>query len=408
MMSSPSLMPIEQAQQHISQSIKAVSEIELCDLDDALSRVLAEDILSPFNVPSFDNSAMDGYALRQQDLAHCANLQLIGESFAGAPFSGEVKAGQCVRIMTGAVLPSGADTVVMQENTRSDGKSIEITQPPELGEAVRPAGEDIAKGAVVLSKGKQLSPVDIGLLASLGIDQLKVLRQLKVALLSTGDELCLPGSALPAGHIYDSNRPALRAILNKLGVSILDLGIVADDKQQLTQAFKQADQQADFVISSGGVSVGVADHSKEVLAELGQTHFWQLAIKPGKPLAFGRLPNSWFFGLPGNPVSAVVTFHQIVLPALQQMAGISSKEAVKHSAIAASTFNKRPGRKDYQRAICWHDDNGQLRVKPIGNQSSGVLSSLSKANCYAILEQQRGNVAAGEQVIVQLFDHYLS
>lgn len=404
----PGLLPLEQAKQLIWQQVNPVKQIDLCALSDALDRVLAVDILAPFDVPAFDNSAMDGYALIAADLTTHPHLQQQGKSFAGKPYEGRIKSGECVRIMTGAMLPLGADTVVMQENAQVQGTNIRFSGKITQGDAIRRVGEDFTAGTAVLEAGRKLSAMDIGLLASLGMNQIPLRRKLKVAIVSTGDELLEISQPLSQGKIYDSNRPALIAMLNKLNVEIIDFGIVKDDLQQLENVFKAADLQADVVLTSGGVSVGEADYTKDVLLAMGQIHFWKLAIKPGKPLAYGQLPNSTFFGLPGNPVSAMVTFHQIVLPTIELLAGKTAETKVQLSATTTETFFKKPGRTDFQRGICWTDTEQGLLVKSVGQQGSGRLSSMTKANCYLVLEQERGKVTAGEKVIVLPFDHYLS
>ena len=309
------LMAIDTAMEKLLGAVTPVSEQLNVGLADCLGRVLAEDVQSSLNVPPNDNSAMDGYAMRVQDLLQGDTLALIGESFAGHPFEGEVGIGQCVRIMTGAVIPDGADAVVMQERAHADGDTVRFEVKPPEGNSVRRMGEDIAVGDVVLQKGRQLTAADIGLLASLGIAQVPVRRKVKVAVFSTGDELKTPGQTLEHGDIYESNRFTVSAMVKRLGAEVVDLGVIPDDMDAIRKAFKTADEQADVVISSGGVSVGDADYTKDVLDELGQIGFWKLAIKPGKPFAFGQLPNSHFMGLPGNPVSSMVTCHQLVLPA---------------------------------------------------------------------------------------------
>lgn len=403
----PGLLPLEQAKQLIWQQIIPVSQVEICELANALDRVLIEDLLAPFDVPAFDNSAMDGYALIAADLATHDHLLQIGTSFAGKPYSASVKSGECVRIMTGAMLPSGADTVVMQENAQVQGANIHFSGKITKGDAIRYAAEEVAAGTAVLSAGRKLSAMDIGLLASLGIKQIPLRRKLKVAIVSTGDELVDVSQALSEGKIYDSNRPALMAMLSKLNVEIIDFGIVEDDLLKLEKVFKAADLQADVVLTSGGVSVGEADYTKDVLLSMGKIHFWKLAIKPGKPLAYGQLPNSTFFGLPGNPVSAMVTFHQIVLPTLELISGQTPITPLQYIATATVSFTKKPGRTDFQRGICWTDPQQGLLVKSVGQQGSGMLSSMTKANCYVVLEQDRGKVTPGEKVSVLPFDQYL-
>jgi molybdopterin molybdotransferase len=376
-------------------------------LSDALDRVIAQDIISPINVPAYDNSAMDGYALRYADFLQSKTLKQVGKSFAGNSFEGEIKAGECVRIMTGAEIPKGADTVVMQENTSAN--ELEITfLKASMGDAIRPAGDDIKKGTVVLQAGARISPIDIGLLASLGFASVPVYRQLKVAVFSTGDELLAVGNTPRDDRIFDTNRPMLVAMLSKLGAEVFDLGIIPDSKDQIRAAFEQANALADCVVTSGGVSVGEADYTREILEEYGSIDFWKLAIKPGKPLAFGSLPNSIFFGLPGNPVSSAVTFDQIAAPALAYLAGCQTKKVDLLPAIAATPFRKRPGRTDYQRAFYFVNENGELNVETTGSQSSGVLSCFRQSNCYAVLENERGKVNEGETVHILPFTNIIS
>ncbi len=404
----PGLMPIEEAKRIIEKTIQPIEQTESCDLNDALDRVLADDIFSPVNVPNYDNSAMDGYALRHQDLNRSSTFELVGKSFAGHAYMGTVESGQCVRIMTGAKIPDNTDCVVMQENTIVDGGKVTVTSTVKPHEAIRLAGSDIAKQSKVLSKGRRLTAVDLGLLASLGINDVKVVRQIKVAIFSTGDELLKPGETMQDGCIYDSNRPMLVAMLKRLGAFVLDMGIIVDDPQKIDDAFSWADENADCVITSGGVSVGEADYTREILEKKGNVEFWKLAIKPGKPLAFGRLQNSIFFGLPGNPVSAAVTFDQIAAPTLSRLAGSTPTPSVTMLATAKNGFAKKPGRTDYQRAYCYKDEHGKLWVDSAGSQSSGVLSCFTSSNCFAVLENERGKVAPGEQVRVQWFSPLLS
>jgi len=400
----PGLLPIEEALARICNQLHPVQETETIELCDALDRVLAVAIAAPINVPSGDNSAMDGYAFRAQDCT--GTLTLIGQSLAGHPFDGQISAGQTVRIMTGALVPTGADTVVMQENVQRDDGKIAITQAPDQGENIRRAGEDIKLGSEVLAAGQRLSALDIGLLASLGLAQVTVVRRLRVAILTTGDELLPAGTAPEAGKIYDSNRPLLAALLTRLPVEVMDLGIIVDDLAALRNAFTKAMQWADVVISTGGVSVGDADYTKDVLAELGEIDFWKIAMKPGKPFAFGRLGQGWFFGLPGNPVSTAVTYHQLVVPGLRYLAGEILAPQKMLSAIAGHALKKQPGRTDFQRGILTNN-NGTNTVISAGLQSSGVLSAMAKANCYIRLEAECGSVAEGEIVNVIPFDGFI-
>ncbi|MFM5549159.1 molybdopterin molybdotransferase MoeA [Aeromonas veronii] len=394
------LLPLSDALQGMLEQLACCCDSEQQPLPEALGRVLASDIASPLAVPPFDNSAMDGYAVRLADLASGTPLIMAGKAFAGQPYQGEWPAGHCVRIMTGAPVPAGTDAVVMQEETQADGDRITFLAQPEPGQNIRCAGSDIGKGACVLQAGTRLTPREMPLLASLGIATVQVRRPLKVAIFSTGDELKPVGTPLAHGDIYDSNRYGVRAMLARLGCDCLDLGIIPDDPAQLRAAFIRADEEADVLITTGGVSVGEADFTKQLLDELGEIGFWKLAIKPGKPFAFGRLPRAWFFGLPGNPVSAMVTFDQLVQPALAKLAGKQFERPLQLQAIAVEPLKKSPGRLDFQRGIMSQGPNG-LEVRSTGSQDSAVFSSLSRANCYIVLERERGRVAAGETVTVE-------
>ncbi|WP_273544626.1 molybdopterin molybdotransferase MoeA [Aeromonas veronii] len=396
------LLPLSDARQGMLEQLACCCDSEQLPLPDALGRVLASDIASPLAVPPFDNSAMDGYAVRLADLTAGTPLIMAGKAFAGQPYQGEWPAGHCVRIMTGAPVPAGTDAVVMQEETQADGDRITFLTQPEPGQNIRRAGSDIGKGACVLPAGTRLTPREMPLLASLGVASVAVRRPLKVAIFSTGDELKPVGTPLAHGDIYDSNRYGVRAMLARLGCDCLDIGIIPDDPAQLRAAFSRADEEADVLITTGGVSVGEADFTKQLLDELGEIGFWKLAIKPGKPFAFGRLPRAWFFGLPGNPVSAMVTFDQLVQPALAKLAGQHFERPLQLQAIAAEPLKKSPGRLDFQRGILSQGPNG-LEVRSTGSQDSAVFSSLSRANCYIVLERERGRVAAGETVTVEPF-----
>ncbi len=402
------LLPVAKALTRMQADAPVVEAVENVPLAQALDRVLAEPVCASINVPAHDNSVMDGFALQSADSRNPRPLRLIGSALAGRPFQGEVTPGSCVRITTGAPIPAGADCVVMQENATASGDQVAINQPAEPGENIRRCGEDIVKGAEILSRGHRLGPIDLGLLASLGTDQVRVYRRLRVAILSTGDELTAPGRPLLDGHIYDSNRYTLIAVLRRLDVNVLDLGIVADSPEAIRDAFARAAESADAVISSGGVSVGEADFIKHVIGSLGHIHFWKVAIKPGKPFAFGHLGNSRFFGLPGNPVSAVVTLHQLTLPILRHMAGEVVAPEPKLTVKAGGAFRKQPGRTDYQRArLLGAASDRSNNVSPNGRQGSGVLTSFKGANCYVVLEEASGSVAEGEEVTVLPFDRFL-
>ncbi|WP_444895492.1 molybdopterin molybdotransferase MoeA [Microbulbifer sp. SSSA005] len=399
--SQPGLMPIESAREKLLEALSPISGTETLPLAQAAGRVLAEDVISTVNLPPCDNSAMDGYALRFEDLASGLPLELIGKSFAGAPFDGVVNPGTCVRIMTGAAVPAGADTVVMQENVDAQGESIRINCEVRTGDHVRRCGEDVAEGASLLKAGERISVPHIALLAAAGVSTVTVVRKPVIALFSTGDELRQPGEALGKGDIYDSNRIALLSALEQLDLEILDLGILPDKKQAITNALQRASQEADAIITSGGVSVGEADYTREVLEELGEISFWKVAMKPGKPFAFGFLQGTPFFGLPGNPVSALVTFYQLAVPALSVMKGDQWTGPQTLQAKLLKPLKKKPGRTDFQRGVYRSDKNGILVVEPVGTQGSHILSGLAAANCFIVLARESGSVEAGEQVVIE-------
>ncbi|HID82033.1 MAG TPA: bifunctional molybdopterin-guanine dinucleotide biosynthesis adaptor protein MobB/molybdopterin molybdotransferase MoeA [Chromatiales bacterium] len=401
----PGSLPVETAREKILQAIQPVAQNETVPLQNAIGRVLAEAIISPVNVPSHTNSAMDGYAVRGADLPEEGEVKLdmIGTAFAGHPFSAEMGAGECVRIMTGAAMPSGADTVIMQEHVTAEGDQVTIGSGQRAGQHVRQAGEDIKKGDAVLQPGKLLQAADLGLIASLGIGEMQVTRRLKVAFFSTGDELCSIGESLGEGQIYDSNRYTLHGMLQQFGVEIIDLGVVPDDREKLRQTLLTSAEQADVVITSGGVSVGEADYIKDLLEELGQVNFWKIAMKPGRPLTFGRLGAAWFFGLPGNPVSVMVTFLQFVQPALQKLSGMRVKRPLQLQLPCQSRLKKQPGRIEYQRAIMRQGEDGQWYVETTGGQGSGILHSMSLANCFIVLPEDSTGAEIGELVTVEPF-----
>ncbi|MDG4948218.1 molybdopterin molybdotransferase MoeA [Actinobacillus equuli subsp. haemolyticus] len=410
------LRTVSEALQEMLNRLPTASKTEILTLAECANRILAEDIFSPINVPSFDNSAMDGYAFRLADLTQFERLTVAGKSFAGNPFNGEVKAGECVRIMTGAMLPVDCDVVVMQEETEvetlaSGQIAVKFCKVPKLGQNIRRIGEDVKQGALVLAKGSLLNVTTLPLLASLGIAQVPVFSRLKVAILSTGDELTSVGQPLEQGKIYDTNRFAVRLMLEKLNCEILDFGILPDDPAVFEQTFNQAQQQADVLITSGGVSVGEADFTKDVLEKLGEIGFWKIAMKPGKPFAFGKLQHAWFFGLPGNPVSALVTFYQLVQPALAKLAGVNQERIANLTpnltAIAETNLKKAVGRQDFQRGFYYVNQQGEVAVRPVGSQGSHIFSAFYESNCFIVLEAERGNVNAGEKVTIQPFNSLL-
>lgn len=402
----PNSLTVSEALEHIEQLITPVKETVTLDLTEAMNHVLAEAVTSPINVPPHRNSAMDGYAVRAADLTESGNIELriIGTSWAGRPFNSTVGKEECVRIMTGAEVPQGADTVVMQEHVQRNDDRLRVGAGHCKGQNVRYLGEDIAQGETVLEPGKLLRATELGLLASLGISRITVRRKLKVAFFSTGDELRPVGEALQAGQIYDSNRYTIYGMLQGLDVEIHDLGIIPDVRSEVEAVFIKAASMADAVITSGGVSVGDADYIKETLDKLGKVNFWKIAMKPGKPLAVGKVKNAIFFGLPGNPVSVLATFYQFVQPALRRMMGQEKVTPLIVKVPCSETLKKRPGRTDFQRGIMEYDADGNLSVRGVGMQASHILSGMSRANCFIILPRDSGDVEAGTLVDIQPFD----
>ena len=400
----------DEALERILANVDPVEGHERLHLRSALGRILCETVVSPHHVPQHTNSAMDGYAIRAADLptTGTGELRVVGTAFAGKPHVGTVAAGQAVRIMTGAVVPEGCDTVVMQEHVEAgtDAETIVLDGDHKRGQNVRAAGEDLARGATVLEPGHVIGSAELGLIASLGIGEVDVRRRVRVAYFSTGDELRSIGEPLGPGDVYDSNRYTLYGMLRETDAEIIDLGVVRDERDVVESALREASSVADLVITSGGVSVGEADYIKAVLAAIGEVRFWKVAMKPGRPLAFGRIGDAAFFGLPGNPVSVMVTFNQFVAPALRKMAGRRETRAVlEFRARATRALKKRPGRMEYQRGMLSRAADGSLEVTPTGDQGSGILRSMSMGNCYIILPIDCGRVEAGDEVAVQPFSH---
>jgi molybdopterin molybdotransferase len=401
----PDALRVAKAIEAIKACLVPIQEVKVVEIREALGRVLAQDIVPDINVPAHDNSAMDGYAVRSSDLADKETaLEEVGAALAGKPFHGAVGAGQCARVMTGAVMPQGTDAVVIQEVVKRDGKRVLVPPGQKKGQNVRYAGEDLRIGVPVLKSGKHLRPAEIGLIASLGIGEVKVKRRLRVAFFATGDELASIGTRLKEGEIYDSNRYTLHGMLSRLGVDITDLGVVRDEPDLLEKAFLKAAGSADVVITTGGVSVGEADFIKQLMAKLGEVLFWKIAMRPGRPMAFGRIGNALLFGLPGNPVAVMVTFYQFVRDALLHLSGRADDYAIPLlKAVSSEKIRKVAGRTEYQRGVLYRE-GGEWKVRTTGQQGSGVLRSMSEANCFIVLEHERGSVAAGEPVAVQLME----
>jgi len=405
----PNALSVERAQQYLFDTVQPVVGHERLFVRQALGRVLAEDVISPVDVPAHDNSAMDGWAVRHADLSPDGETRLknVGTAFAGRPFAGKVGAGETARIMTGAVLPAGVDCVVIQEVTQVEGDTVIVPPEQKLEQNVRRAGEDLKAGRPAIPAGKLLRPAELGVIASLGIAEVSVRRRVRVALFSTGDELCSIGTPLFPGAVYDSNRYTLWGMLTRLGCEVIDMGVVKDEPAALEAAFHEAASCADAIITSGGVSVGEADFIKQLMAQLGEVAFWKIAMKPGRPMAFGRIgdgkESAWLFGLPGNPVAVMVTFYQFVQPALLKLMGIDPVPALPtFAARCAAPMKKSKGRTEFQRGILFQE-NGEWCVRPTGHQGSGMLSSMAKADCFIILDAAGGKVEAGDLVQVQVF-----
>ena len=408
----PQALSVDKAQefiQHLVQALPAIASEEL-PLMQALGRIVAEDIISPINVPAHDNSAMDGFAFDGKQLGTAPlQLRVVGTALAGKAWQGNVKSGECVKIMTGAVMPEGLDTVIAQELTTlkaADGETF-VEVPAgilQAGDNRRKAGEDLQRGLPALMAGSTLSPAALGLVASLGIAKVKVYRQLRVAYFSTGDEVLSLGDALREGAVYDSNRYTVFGLLSRMGCAVIDMGVVRDDPLLLEDAFKQAANKADVIITSGGVSVGEADFTKAMMKKLGDVAFWKIAMRPGRPMAVGRLGNSILFGLPGNPVAVMVTFLAFVKPALLHLMGGTPSTTPYLRAKSAVALRKKPGRTEYQRGFVRTLPDGTLQVEAAGNQGSGVLRSMVEANGLIVLHHHQSNVAAGDEVDVMMFE----
>jgi molybdopterin molybdotransferase len=407
----PQALPAATALQFLQALVTTVSDTESVEIKAALGRVLAHDVVSPIDVPAHDNSAMDGFAFDGAQLRadQALNLEIVGTAMAGKAWTGAINSTQCLKIMTGAVMPHGLDTVVAQELVRIEGQRITIPAGAlRPGDNRRFKGEDLCQGKPALRAGDRIGPAALGLLASLNIAQVDVRRKLRVAFFSTGDEILSLGESPREGAVYDSNRYTLFALLTRMGVELLDMGVVRDDPLALEQAFLAASAQADAIITSGGVSVGEADHTKAVMRKLagGESGvaFWKIAMRPGRPMAVGRIGPAVLFGLPGNPVAVMVTFLAFVRPALLQMMGCATRDTPMLKARSLEAIRKKPGRTEYQRVVVSTGNDGTLRVRTTGQQGSGVLSSMAAANGLLVLHHEQGNVAAGQEVDVLMFD----
>ena len=399
-------MTVDDAVQKILDQIQPLASFTQLNLRQCQNRILFEDIYSPFDVPGHNNSAMDGYAVASRDLpdSDIKRFRVIGSAFAGQPFDGEIQPNECVRIMTGAIVPSATDAIVIQEDVNViDEQTIEIGGGHKQHQNIRFSGEDIRQGSVVLPRGHQVSAADLGVLASLGINELKVFRRPRVSFFSTGDELKSIGEALNKGEIYDSNRYSLFGLLSDCDVDLIDMGVVRDDPDSLRETLLAAAASSDVVLTSGGVSVGEADYIKDILQQIGQMDFWKILMKPGRPLTFGAIDDALFFGLPGNPVAVMVTFYQFVLPALKKLKGVPFAPPLRLQATCLNNIRKSPGRKEFQRGIVSNDENGDLQVELTGRQGSGILTSMSEANCFIVLPESSGSVKQGDRVAVELF-----
>lgn len=401
------LISLNQAITEIEQAITPITAQEMLPISKAMGRVMASPVSAPMDIPPERTASMDGYACSGADLCEgCEkSLKIVGVSWAGKPFDGILEKGQCIRIFTGAVVPNGFDSVVMQEQVIADGDNIVFPATIQSKQHIRPAGGDIQQGKELLAAGKILTAADCALLASAGVYEVNVKRKIRVAFFSTGDELRSVGSSLQSGQIFDSNRYSLANLLDCKNFSVSDLGVIKDDKELLEQVFLRAAENHDVIITTGGASVGDADHVHEILNRCGQVNFWKIAMKPGKPLIFGKIGQSLLFGLPGNPVSVVIIFQKIVLPALQRLSGAASTRALKIKALCESTLKKAPGRQEFQRGVLRQTESGEFIVKAPSQQDSHHLSALSKANCYIVLPADCAGVNAGEPVIVEPFSN---
>ncbi|MGR9085767.1 MAG: molybdopterin molybdotransferase MoeA [Gammaproteobacteria bacterium] len=401
-------LTIEEALARIFDELQEVAGDEQVALKNALGRVLAQPVHSPIDIPHARNAAMDGYALRSSDIKRDEpfSLHLAGKSWAGKPYQGQLSAGQCIRIFTGAVVPLQADSIVMQELAETDGPNIRFPANLAARQHIREAGEDIRRHELLAAGSKKLRAMDLALLAAAGIYEVTVKRRIRIAYFSTGDELCAVGRTLESGKIYDSNRYSLGGLLTDPCYRVADMGRIADDREMLERCVLDAANHCDVIITTGGASVGEADFIKEILERCGKIGFWKIAVKPGKPLAFGKIRQSLFFGLSGNPVSVFVSFRQIVEPALMRLSGTSAASRLRLKAVCTSRLKKQAGRQEFQRGILTQDENGEFLVESSGSQGANILSSMSRSQCYIVLPPDCEGIEPGETVTVEPFGEF--
>ena len=402
-------LDVDLAIERLGALAQPVAEWEEVELGAALGRVAAEDVAAPIDLPPFDASAMDGYAVRSAGLDRegAKRLRIVGRSAAGHPFHASVGAGEAVRIFTGAVLPTGADAVLLQEDARvvqdvrvaqdarAAQEAVETTAPIRADQHVRHRGHDVRQGATLFEKGKRLGAFDLAWMAACGIRSLQVRRRIRVAVLSTGDELAPPGERLAPGQIYDSNRLALKSLLQQKAVRVDDLGCIADDPAEIRKALHDAAAQADLIACSGGVSVGDADYVKAVVEEIGSLDFWRVALKPGKPLTVGRIGRALFFGLPGNPVSTIVTYLLFVAPTVDRLSGTSPSPPLALPAVLLDAVRHSKGRREYMRGIM-RAEGGKIVVHITGDQGSNRLATFADANCLVVVASDVGDLLPGD------------
>ena len=403
----PNAMEYQDAIKWIRQFIEPVKETQIIPIRESLGKVLSEDIYSPIDVPNYNNSAMDGFVFYKAQENSPIMLEVIGSQLAGQSSNEKVLPGQAIQIMTGARIPNGGNTVIPIELVSYEGDKISINESPKIGANIRKIGEDVKKNELILKKGRCIRSSEIGLLASLGLPKVSVYRQIRVAFFSTGDEVVEVGNLLKVGQVYDSNNHTIGAMLERIGAEIVNLRIVSDDKNALKETLLSIVDEVDVIITSGGVSVGAADFMKEVLNEIGEVLFWKLSIKPGRPLAYGKINQTHYFGLPGNPVASMVSFYQIVQLQLKVLMGEVDYELPPLFKVKTDkAIHKKPGRMEFQRGILFRN-NDEWWVKPTGHQGSAILSSMSQANCFIVMGIHEGSTDSGDTVKVQLMEGFI-